>query len=417
MRFLVFIIPLILAASAAAQSTAPLPRDGNWLKLQLTAEFWAEGACTGDVNRDGAPDVLCGPFWYAGPNFDTRQEIYPATAAFQQRNREGSEEMVGGFKGFLSGENGYSDNFLSFSEDINGDGWADYVVVGYPGQSTHWYENPQGRRQHWQRHLAIGITDNESPSFVDITDDGRPELIHMRDGRLGYSSPDWKTPTDEWVWHPVTEDLGWKWNTHGLGYGDVNGDGRTDLVTCEQWWEQPAGLENGELWKRHRAMFSRGGAQMYAYDVNGDGLGDVITSIEGHGYGVAWYEQTLRNGIQEWTQHMIVGATPEEGETGVVFSQPHAIELADINGDGLKDIVTGKRFWAHGPDGDVEPGAPAVLYWFELKREGSTARYEAHLIDDDSGVGTQVMAADVNGDEKLDVIVGNKKGAFVHLQK
>jgi hypothetical protein len=65
----------------------------------------------------------------------------------------------------------------------------------------------------------------------------------------------------------------------------------------------------------------------------------------------------------------------------------------------------------------VEPDAPAVLYWFELRREGGRARFVAHLIDDDSGVGTQVTAADVNRDGRLDVVVGNKKGLFVHLQK
>ena len=97
------------------------------------------------------------------------------------------------------------------------------------------------------------------------------------------------------------------------------------------------------------------------------------------------------------------------------FSQLHAIDLADIDGDGLLDIITGKRFWAHGPKGDQEPGAPAVLYWFELTRKGGKAEYIPHQIDDNSGVGTQVAAGDVNGDGLLDIVVGNKKGAFVHL--
>ena len=103
------------------------------------------------------------------------------------------------------------------------------------------------------------------------------------------------------------------------------------------------------------------------------------------------------------------------GPFGVKFSQLHAIDLADIDGDGLLDIITGKRFWAHGPKGDQEPGAPAVLYWFELTRKGGKAEYIPHQIDDNSGVGTQVAAGDVNGDGLLDIVVGNKKGAFVHL--
>jgi hypothetical protein len=215
----------------------------------------------------------------------------------------------------------------------------------------------------------------------------------------------------------VTEDRGWKWNTHGLGYGDVNGDGRTDIITCVNWWEQPASRQGNSLWKKHDHVFSEAAAQMFATDVNGDGLSDVIASVNAHGYGLAWHEQTRTNGAVAWKRHVITGKTSSEGETGVVFTQPHAVTLADINGDGLLDIVTGKRIWAHGPKGDEEPNAPAVLYWFELQRANGEARYRGHLIDADSGVGTQVMAADLNGDRKPDVLVGNKKGLFVFLQK
>ena len=88
-----------------------------------------------------------------------------------------------------------------------------------------------------------------------------------------------------------------------------------------------------------------------------------------------------------------------------------------MDGDGLKDIVTGKRFWAHGNHGDPEPNAPAVLYWFKLVRHpDKQVDFIPHPIDNDSGVGTQVVAADINGDKFPDLVVGNKKGTFVHLQ-
>jgi len=395
------------------ESSVVVPETGEWEKRVLTREFWAEGACVADVDRDGELDVLSGPYWYAGPGFTARREIYPATQRFETRGADGSRVEVGGFKGFLSGENGYAEVFLSYAMDVNGDGWMDYIAVGHPGKETWWYENPRGGAGHWRRRLVLAETDNESPQLVDVTGDGRPELICMNGGRLGYASPVAGGMEEPWEFHAVTGDRGWKWNTHGLGHGDVNGDGRVDLITCVNWWEQP---EGGGLWRQHDWEFGEAAAQMFATDVNGDGVADVVASWNAHGYGVAWHEQRRTGGKGGWTRHMIAGRTAGEG-AGLVFSQPHALALADMNGDGLPDIVTGKRFWAHGPKGDEEPNAAAVLVWFELRRAGGRVSYAPHVIDDDSGVGTQVTVADVNRDGKLDVVVGNKKGLFVFLRK
>lgn len=415
-----YAILLTCAMHAHVQgASTPTATAVGWKKLHLTQEFWAEGACVGDVNRDGANDILCGPFWYEGPRFDQRHPIYLADARFTVSASDGSAKVVNGFRGFLSGENGYSDNFLSFTRDINGDGWTDYIVVGHPGNETFWYQNPQDRaNQPWQKHLALAKTDNESPTLVDVTNDGIPELICMSQGTLGLARPDPNNPTAPWTWYAVAHNERWQWNTHGLGYGDVNGDGRVDLLTAHNWWEQPESLSGNPLWAKHDAIFNNGGSHMFAYDIDGDGLNDVITAYEGHGYGIYWYKQMKQeDGTRTWTRFRITGAPGEESHTGIVFSQPHSMDLADINGDGLLDVISGKRFWAHGPDGDVEPNAPAVLYWFELRREGRKVRYIPHLIDDNSGVGTQVLAIDVNKDGKIDVVVGNKKGLFVHLQQ
>jgi hypothetical protein len=157
---------------------------------------------------------------------------------------------------------------------------------------------------------------------------------------------------------------------------------------------------------------------MYAYDVNGDGLNDVITAIAAHGYGLAWHEQVRENGRITFKPHLFVNREPHENPYGVAFSQIHALDLVDMDGDGLKDIVTGKRFWAHGPEGDPEPNAPAVLYWFRLTRGADgTVDWVPHQIDDHSGVGTQVVAGDVTGNGFPDVVVGNKKGTFLFLQE
>jgi hypothetical protein len=145
---------------------------------------------------------------------------------------------------------------------------------------------------------------------------------------------------------------------------------------------------------------------MIAYDVNGDGLPDVLSS-SAHAIGVWWYEQRKGPNGPEFVQHVIDDS----------FSQAHALVLADINGDGLMDIVTGKRFWAHGPKGDVRPGDPCVLYWFELRRSGGEVQWIRHQIDSDSGVGTQFEVVDLNRDRLPDIVVANKKGVFLFQQQ
>jgi len=405
---------LALATPVFAQQ----PITGEFTKVQLTDQFWAEGMAIGDFNKDGKMDVVYGPYWWEGPDFKTRHTLYPDTLRTKVKKQDGTEIEVAGFKGALGYENGYSDNFLTYASDINGDGWTDVVVIGFPGKETAWYENPKGADQPWSRHVALDVTNNESPTFVDITGDGKPELVCSSGGFWGYAEPVPGHTEEKWKWHNISPKvLDGKPYGHGIGVGDVNGDGKMDLLEATGWWEQPKSLEGDPEWKKHEFQFGKGGAQMFAYDVNGDGKNDIITSLEAHGYGVAWFEQTNEGGVEGWTKHLIVGDKPEDNPQGVKFSQPHALWLQDMNGDGLKDLVTGKRFWAHGPGGDPEPLSTPVLYWFELKRQNGQAQWVAHLIDDLSGVGTEVMAGDLNGDGKPDVIVGNKRGAFIFLRK
>ncbi|MCP3915419.1 MAG: DUF1080 domain-containing protein [bacterium] len=388
---------VVLGMSPALLGAAPI-QDIPFRRIELSGDFTCEGASFADLDGDGNGDVVAGPYWYAGPDFDERREIYePKTF----------DPLA------------YSDNFFAFPHDFDADGWIDVLFVGFPGKEAFWVRNPRGAERHWERHVVFDTVDNESPTFTDLTGDGRPELVFHTQGRLGWASPDPERPEEPWRFHPLSDDLGLQRYTHGLGVGDVDGDGRTDVLLKTGWWQQPESLDGDPRWKHHPFTFGdgHGGAQMLVYDVDGDEDADVVTSINAHGHGLSWFEQTRDTpGAIGFTEHSIMGAGPGDHSHGVCFGELHALALADVDGDGVQDIVTGKRWWSHGPQGDPDPNPAALLYWFGLDRSDGAVRFVPHLIDDRSGVGVQVVAGDVDGDGRADVVVGNKRGHFVLLQ-
>ena len=123
--------PLLFSFVLCISSGGVLAKDAThtFKKLQLTDQFWAEGATFGDFNHDGKIDVVSGPFWYEGPDFKKRHEFAPANATFKRKKPDGTEETIPGFEGGLSTNNAYSECFLMFTYDFNGDGWTDIVVV------------------------------------------------------------------------------------------------------------------------------------------------------------------------------------------------------------------------------------------------------------------------------------------------
>ena len=382
----------VFAASTESHSASAL----SYRKVQLSTEFFAEGGAFGDLDRDGHVDAIAGPFWYAGPDFVERHELYPPKP-FDPL--------------------GYSDNFSAFVHDFDGDGWPDVFVIGFPGQEAFWLENPRDRAGTWRRHFAYAPVDNESPTFGPLLAADRPVLVCMSNGRMGYAKSDARDPTRPWTFHPVTETRTWNRFTHGLGFGDVNADGRADLLASEGWWEQPASLVNDPVWIHHPASFGNG-AHIHVLDVNADGLPDVITSLNAHGYGLSWFEQVRGDdGAVSFREHPILSKT-EETVAGVQFSQLHAVTLADMDGDRVPDIVTGKRWWAHGPTKDPAPNADPVLYAFLLRRTpGGEVSFAPALIDRASGVGTQLVADDINADGHPDLITVNKRGTFLFLSQ
>ncbi|MDO8541900.1 MAG: VCBS repeat-containing protein [Opitutaceae bacterium] len=394
-------IPFLLVLAFPCAVLAAGGSVASYRKLHLEQKFFAEGATFGDLNRDGHADAIAGPYWYAGPDFKERHEFYPAVAFDPLR---------------------YSDNFFSYAHDFNGDGWNDILVLGFPGVDASWFLNPGKSGDKWRRNVVFLPVDNESPTFADLFGNGQPVILCMSRGQIGYATCDPKDPVRPWAFTAISPQGPWQRFTHGLGFGDVNGDGRNDILEKDGWWEQPVSLAGKPVWKQHKFAFAagaRGGSQMHVFDVNGDKLPDVITCRDAHGYGLSWFEQARgASGEISFKEHRITPLLKGEKIAGVQLAQMHAIALADFDGDGLPDIVTGKRWWAHGPKGDVEPDAAPVIYAFLLRRGASgQASYEPHLIDDASGIGVQLIVADVNGDQRPDIVSANKRGAFVFVSE
>ena len=382
---------LALFAASGLHATTQI----SWKRQQLHGDFYSEGAAIGDINGDGKPDVVAGPFWWEGPTFEKKHAYYEPK---------------------IFSINGYSDNFFAYVHDFNADKRNDILILGFPGKEARLYLNPGTHDDKpWPMHLVADGVDNESPVFTDITGDGKPEIVCSNGGKFGWFAPNWDKPTEKWRFVAVTNDMKVAKFTHGLGVGDVNGDGKLDLLEARRWWEN-----NGtDKWTQHNfAAGVGGGAQMFTYDFDVSGTNDVFTSLAAHRYGVAIFLQNKPDPDKPiWNRVMLASEQPQDNNYGIVFSQPHAAFLADIDGDGVQDIVTGKRYWAHNGHDPDERGH-RVIYWYQTKRDGKGGvDFVPHLIDSNSGVGVDVQVGDVNGDKLPDIVVGNKAGVFILTQE
>ena len=380
----------------------PSERVSSNFRMQRLSDFyysWGAGAT--DVNHDNVLDVVSGPHVFYGPDYARRSEIYLQLTS----NPSDTYTM---------------DAWMQFVSDFTGDGWGDALNCSFTGGGCSLYVNPKGESRRWDKHTVVPTYQTEIGVLHDIDGDKKPELVYGAEGQMRWAKPDPANPTAPWSIHNVSE-RGYV-TAHGVGAGDINGDGRADIVNPYGWWEQPA-TPGKEPWTYHPQTFGRykrgfGGSVMAVYDVNGDKLNDVVTVLAAHGWGMAWYEQKRdAKGAMSFDQHMIMDDPSTKNAGGVVFSQPHGSNFGDLNGDGITDFVVGKRYWSHRDDYlDPDPYGPAVLYWYKTVRNPKApggAEFVPELIHNRSGTGSDVYPVDLNKDGRLDVVTATRFGTFI----
>ncbi len=400
---------LFVCLLTAAYSLTSHGGEAQFERIKLDDTFRAEGVAVGDFNKDGQLDVAAGDVWYAAPSWKISRIRQPLS-------QQGKPTDA------YDGSKGYSNCFASWSYDINRDGWDDLIVIGYPGDPCYWYENPQNEPGDWKQNEIWHSACNETVLFTDLTGDGQPELIlgSQPERQMGYLTvPTVEKCHEKWVFTPISEpgdpnENGTFKYYHGLGTGDVNSDGRLDLIIPHGWWESPEKRDAG-LWAFHPLPLSKNNegvpvhaSNIYTMDLDLDGDNDLLLS-SAHAFGVWWFENLGPASDQPFKYHLI-----DES-----FSQTHALALVDFTGKNQPALVTGKRYFAH-MGGDPGEFQPVVMYWYDIERtKGQPPQFVKHEIESgkDTGVGTQFTVVDFNKDGLLDVVLSNKKGVNVLLQK
>ncbi|MCA9110391.1 MAG: VCBS repeat-containing protein [Planctomycetaceae bacterium] len=368
---------VLLISSTIATADHPLPFTVKVLTVDAN-----EGCDVADVDNDGKLDVIAGRNWF--------------------RNGEWVARPVRQINDW----NGYVESNGDFAYDVNGDGWVDVIAGMFIPTKVHWYQNPgvEGLKlgQMWQEHELVdtGLSQNEASFLRDFDGDGKPEWI----------SDSWNKDNPLYVWTLKTGDeaelvrhlIGEKGNGHGMGFGDINNDGREDILVGNGWHERPEGNPFEEPWMFHADWELHASCPVHVRDVDGDGVNDLVWG-KGHDYGLMLWRGrgAAEDGKLQFEEQIIDDS----------FSQPHAVEFADLNGDGKDELITGKRVRAHngGDPGGAEP--PIVCYY---TWNADQDRYDRHVIEDGHvGIGLQIRTADIDGDGDTDIVVAGKDGTQV----
>ena len=364
----------------------------RWTKKWISDETF-ESAGVFDVDNDGVPDIVSGAWWYKGPDFKKKHSVGPVKAF---------------------GE--YYDDFSTIAMDVNGDGWTDFVTGGWWGNTVRWRENPCGDpAKPWPEHI-IGETGSiETTRGWDIDGDGDVEIIPNSPGRrevVAYKLIRDATGKGTGKFRAITLFKFPKGQSqgHGMGCGDIAGNGRMDIVLCRGWLEAPKNPLKGK-WTWH-ADFPNppwgwaGSVPMIVTDVNGDGVNEIIVG-QAHGYGLWWLEQRKAKGKRTWKVHSI----------DPYNAQYHDLMWVDIDGDGQCELVTGKRHRAHCGN-EAGEWDDYGIYYFKWNGESFSKQVVCYgTIGETTGLGIHFAVADLRGTGRLDIVAPGKDGLYVFFNE
>ena len=392
-------VPVAENAEKPVKPCSPEPK----FKIRLLTVDANEGIAAGDIDGDGVMDLVSGRHWYRGGDWAPRP--------LRQ----------------IKDSNGYVESNGDYLFDVNQDGRVDVISGTFLETELAWYENPGEEALRlgklWQRHVWVDTQykSNEGQLFEDVDGDGRPEWI-VNSWQKDVPAMVWRLepiidppPVDAAESKPkeassdlqksgakyklVGHELGPKGNGHGLAVGDLNSDGRTDVLMGQGWYEQPAENPWGQPWTFHKDWDLHSSLPMIVVDLDEDGDADLILG-NGHDYGLYWWEN-LGGEPMEWNRH----------EIDTSYSQPHTLAWRDINCDDQPDLIAGKRYFAHN---GKDPGGMEMPCLYYYQWDIATRTFRRFVIEEGHvGVGLQIVAEDLNGDGRTDLAVAGKSGTYL----